>query len=61
MHCFGVIGSSVPHYEKRILLLETLVDHPKKAVRLWAEKNIITFENEVRKEKERDAERDFCY
>jgi len=54
---FGSSGSRIPYYEIRRDLCTILKDHSLTEVKIWAQKNVIYFENEIKMERVREEER----
>ncbi len=53
---FSWIGSAVPHYENRILILKGFINHEKECVSTWAKKQITFYEYKIEKAKDDDEE-----
>lgn len=58
---FGSIGSRVPYYERRITLLQQLLDHEYSTVREFAEKSIRQFRRYIYDELEEEKEEQLRY
>ena len=57
MGTYSWSDSLVPLFESEKILLEQLLDHSIEEVRQWAMKNISLLENQIKREKNEDAER----
>ena len=61
IHSFSWVGSVIPLLENRKKALNILLDHKYKEVALWAEHNIQYFDEEIKREKRKEAEEKFLY
>jgi hypothetical protein len=55
---FSSSGSRIPYYERRITLLEELLEQDIPAVRQWASKEISRYEKTIEQERQEEQERD---
>lgn len=58
MFGFGSSGSRIPYYERRITLLEELLEHDILEVRQWASEEISRYESTIERERQEEQERD---
>ena len=61
IHSFSWVGSVIPLLKSRQKALGVLLNHKHKEVILWAEHNIHYFEEEIKREKQKEAEEKFLY
>lgn len=54
---FSSMGSRIPYYERRITLLEELLEHDLRDVRQWASEEISRYEETIEQERQEEQER----
>jgi hypothetical protein len=54
---FSSMGSRIPYYERRIALLEELLEHDFRDVRQWASEEISRYEKTIEQERQEEQER----